>query len=400
MKTIPFLFFLFFFLPPVDNAGHTFVEEAPAKYLRIKPRKGDGVLSILRRYRLLESECDTKRFYEINKLSPKSKIYSGKTYKLPIFIYEFNGKSIRSSIGINDWDKAVRIQDYNNALTKEGIKKKGFKEDKVLWVPYRELFCDEKVRIEPVAISSSGKREFPIFGKKYAKTPLKSNKLKGKVYYLVSGHGGPDSGAVGNYAGKNLCEDEYAYDVTLRLCRKIIEHGGVAYMITRDNNDGIRSGEILPCDTDETTWKDQKMFRSQKPRLLQRSNAVNTLYELHKKSGAKYQRLVAIHIDSRSTKQRTDVFFYYHSSSKEGKKLAFNIRNELKEKYAIHRKSGKYNGTVTPRDLHMLRETLPPSVYIELGNIRNPSDQKRFVLEYNREALAKWLFEGLTDFAP
>ena len=43
----------------------------------------------------------------------------------------------------------------------------------------------------------------------------------------------------------------------------------------------------------------------------------------------------------------------------------------------------------------MLRECKPKAVFIELGNIRNSADQKRFVLESNREALAKWLYEGL-----
>ena len=64
-------------------------------------------------------------------------------------------------------------------------------------------------------------------------------------------------------------------------------------------------------------------------------------------------------------------------------------------KYAKYRKSGSYRGTVTPRDLHMLRETIPTSVYIELGNIRNSFDQLRIVPESNRQALANWLSEGI-----
>ena len=48
-------------------------------------------------------------------------------------------------------------------------------------------------------------REYSIFGKKYQHTPLISTKLKGKVYYIVSGHGGPDSGAQGKRSGHTLC---------------------------------------------------------------------------------------------------------------------------------------------------------------------------------------------------
>jgi len=43
----------------------------------------------------------------------------------------------------------------------------------------------------------------------------------------------------------------------------------------------------------------------------------------------------------------------------------------------------------------MLRYTDPRAVFIELGNIRNSADQKRFIYETNRDALAKWLYEGL-----
>ena len=42
-------------------------------------------------------------------------------------------------------------------------------------------------------------------------------------------------------------------------------------MITRDPDDGLRSGEYLDCDTDEYCWGDYKIPRSQKARLFQRS---------------------------------------------------------------------------------------------------------------------------------
>ena len=102
-----------------------------------------------------------------------------------------------------------------------------------------------------------------------------------------------------------------------------------------------------------------------------------------------------IHVDSRSKRQQTDLFFYYHGSSSSSKSLALQLHKTFKRKYKQHRASGQYYGTVTPRDLHMLRETKPKSVYVELGNIRNSFDQKRIVLESNRRALSKWLFEGL-----
>ncbi|MBK9213145.1 MAG: N-acetylmuramoyl-L-alanine amidase [Saprospiraceae bacterium] len=43
-----------------------------------------------------------------------------------------------------------------------------------------------------------------------------------------------------------------------------------------------------------------------------------------------------------------------------------------------------------------MKNALPTSVYVELGNIQNTHDQKRILDPRNRQLLADWLFEGLT----
>ena len=53
---------------------------------------------------------------------------------------------------------------------------------------------------------------------------------------------------------------------------------------------------------------------------------------------------------------------------------------------------------MSERDLHMLRETKPSGVYIELGNIANASDQQRIVSPANRQLLADWLLLGLIEY--
>ncbi|HOY14854.1 MAG TPA: N-acetylmuramoyl-L-alanine amidase, partial [Saprospiraceae bacterium] len=55
----------------------------------------------------------------------------------------------------------------------------------------------------------------------------------------------------------------------------------------------------------------------------------------------------------------------------------------------------EYKGYVDSRGLFMLRKVIPSSVYVELANIRNIADHKRIIYDYNRQALANWLFEGL-----
>src|SRR5690606_6341245 len=69
----------------------------------------------------------------------------------------------------------------------------------------------------------------PYFGKDYANFNVKDQQLQGAVYYLLAGHGGPDPGALGKYGPYLLSEDEYAYDVTIRLARRLMEHGATVY---------------------------------------------------------------------------------------------------------------------------------------------------------------------------
>lgn len=379
-------------------------------FLEIEARPGDGIYALLRRYELDQHSCNFEQFYQLNSLRKNAALIAGKKYILPIFHYDFNGKTIRSSIGVDNWDLALHIQHYNERMHEKGLREQPFKADKKLWVPFHLLKCGaadlDIERPQPIADpdfqdkTNTGGRNFPIFGEKYAKTPKLSDRLEGYIFYIVAGHGGPDPGATGKRAQNLLCEDEYAYDVALRLCRKLIEHGATAYMIVRDENDGIREGLYLDCDEDEIVWGGPPIPRSQKARLFQRSDVINALYEKNRSLGFHRQTTLVIHVDSRTRNERTDLFFYYQNERPESKALADQLHQTMKTKYAQYRTNGQYHGTVSTRDLHMLREVLPTTVYIELANIRNTHDQKRIVLESNRNALANWLYDGLTKPNP
>jgi N-acetylmuramoyl-L-alanine amidase len=235
-------------------------------------------------------------------------------------------------------------------------------------------------------------RIYKIFGPKYQNVTITSNVLKGAVYYLKSGHGGPDPGAMGKYQNHRLCEDEYAYDVILRLGRKLIENGATVYFIIKDPDDGIRDLEFLTPDKDEVCYPDQTIPLNQVERLQQRVRAINSLFEQNK---GKFQRMISVHVDSRSKGENIDVFFYHNSESKKGEKTARNLKNIFKEKYRKHQPDRGYRGTVSTRDLYVLTHSRPVSVFIELGNIQHSLDQKRIIDPNNRQALAKWLAEGL-----
>ena len=212
------------------------------------------------------------------------------------------------------------------------------------------------------------------------------------VYYLISGHGGPDPGAVEKYRGKLIAEDEYAYDVTLRLARELISHGAEVHIIVQDANDGIRDSKVLELDTDETVFSNTIPL-GQLERLKQRTKAVNDLYV---KNSGKYQRLLVTHVDSRGEGTNIDVFFYHHEKSTNGKRLAESIHQTFFRKYKKFQPNRLYNGTFMERSsLYVVKNTLPAMAYIEIGNIRNKKDQRRILDPDNRQALAKWISEGI-----
>jgi len=131
---------------------------------------------------------------------------------------------------------------------------------------------------------------------------------------------------------------------------------------------------------------------------VQRSKKINEFYKKYKRQGIKEQYAIMLHIDSRSEKKRVDTFFYYYKHGQTSKALALHMQNTFKKQYNKHQKGRGYKGFTTHRNLYMIRTTLPTALFVELGNIKNPSDQKRFTKSENRQALADWLTEGMSSF--
>ena len=137
--------------------------------------------------------------------------------------------------------------------------------------------------------------------------------------------------------------------------------------------------------------------RSQVKRLQQGCDEINALSN---KSKSAYQRAVFIHLDSRSVKQQVDVFFYYNETSAAGRKLANTMRTTFREHYQKFQPGRGFTGTVSHRNLYVLANTKPVSLFAELGNIQNNDNQtRRFLDSGNRDALAKWMCRGfITDY--
>lgn len=311
----------------------------------VKAEPGDGILSLLRKQGVDPYEV-YKEFITLNHHDLRDSVHliAGKTYVIPRVVIE--------TVAIVD-----SIQKQSNVI--------------------KELKS----------------ASYAIFGEKNKTVIAKSERLKDAIYYLVSGHGGPDPGAMGTYAEKPIAEDEYAYDITLRLAKELLSHGATVYIIIQDENDGIRDDRILEIDHDEVAYPDKTIPLNQVARLKQRVEIVNDLYKTNK---GKYQRLIVTHVDSRSVGQNIDVFFYHHEKSKNGKKLAESIHKTFEAKYKKYQPNRSYSGTFEDRtSLYLVKKTHPAMTFIEIGNIRNAKDQVRIVDPDNRQALAKWISEGV-----
>jgi len=428
-------------------------------YVNVTIKNGEGMYQIFRKYNIPANSCNINQFKQINKISNLNLLLVGKSYQLPIALVPFNGKSVTTSVkGVNK-EVVTRIINYNKFAYSNRLRKVPYVQSKFVWVLHHEMGCSKpssgsnskpaavlvKTKITsketagksnypssgnssiketntkpdrtsaiktesgievPEANFSAGNtsataglrtRTVPIFGSDFKEIRIQDEVLKNKVYYLVSGHGGPDPGTM--YRGQNmtLCEDEYAYDVTLRLARKLMEHSATVYMIVQDPNDGIRNEMYLPIDKDEKCITGYPLVLNQRLRLTQTTDAVNDLYRIHRKKGAADQEQLAVHIhvDSQHKDLRKDVYFYYQEENKTSEAIAKRIQKTLDNKYK-DLAGRSYNGTVSTRNLFVMRNTIPSTIFMELGNIQNTLDHKRLLISSNRQALAEWLFDGLT----
>lgn len=328
-----------------------------AKRKVVEPDKGERIDQILRRNGV--DTAHKKLFIALNwsRLTADDGLMMGYKYELP------TAQDIKDAAAIIEREgKARKERDARRAKT-------------------------------PAAPPKPTEAREPLLGAANEVVKIVDDKLEGATYYLVSGHGGPDPGAMSQYAGQPICEDEYAYDVILRLARQLLSHRATVHIIIQDPDDGIRDDAALKCDEDETCMG-APIPRDQVQRLRQRSDTINSLYA-RERGG--YCRSIFIHVDSRSKDKRIDIFFYNYMKSARGRRLAVSLQSKMTEKYAKHQPNRGFHGEVKERDLFVLRETNPAGVFIEIGNIQNSMDMVRLVKSSNREAMARWIAEGLID---
>lgn len=233
----------------------------------------------------------------------------------------------------------------------------------------------------------------PLFGEKLAKYTIDSDELNGARFYLVSGQWGPTPGPSENYGATRYTRTSTpmtscsVWPVT--SCQKEPKYTSSS----KTQKTAYATINTLTSATGKPVW-DKPFPLNQVKRLQQRCDKIN---ELFKKDKEHYRRALFIHLDSRSESKQIDVFFYHYDGSAKGKHLANTLQNVFNRKYDKHQSLRGFSGTVSPRDLFVIKQSLPVAVFVELGNIQNSRDQQRFLLDDNRQALANWMCEGLIE---
>lgn len=374
----------------------------------IVAQKGDGVYTLLRKAGLPPSKYMSE-FKELNKkkLGPNDQVIAGFTYKLPGTKEPETAPLEKKTVGKRSHlrstaDREEGTSELKSSKRKESVISKHKNRDddqlssdseqhgrkgkkhvkKDIEAEDRSEHSIEQERIKDGVI--------PIKGED---VKVKDHSLRNAIFYLGSGHGGPDPGCVSFVNGNMLCEDEYAYDIIIRLYQNLREKGARVYMIVRDPDDGVRETEVLKQDNDELCYPNDPIPLSQSARLKQRINVVNRLAARHKDYA--YQRLVSIHVDSRSESDNVDVFFYYDQNKKAGHCFADNLQKTISRKYDQYQPGRGYNGTVSSRNLYVIKFSNVPGVLIEVGNINHERDRVRLMKPENRQAIANWLTEGI-----
>ena len=96
--------------------------------------RGNGVLELLKRYKLSTNMKNIEFFQKINEgnFDRNGGLLLNEKYILPIFVVTFDGKTIRSTLGIADFPLAKKIEEYNTKVQNANLKKGIYQQTKEL----------------------------------------------------------------------------------------------------------------------------------------------------------------------------------------------------------------------------------------------------------------------------
>jgi N-acetylmuramoyl-L-alanine amidase len=176
--------------------------------------------------------------------------------------------------------------------------------------------------------------------------------LEGRLILLDPGHGGSDGGAVGN----TIIEKDVNLDIALKL-RVLLEEKGAVVIMTRS------------LDT--------------KVDLLDRSAMVNLLLP---------DAVICIHSNSVISESPSGTETYYYNAEQLSRELAASVHKSLVDRIKLS------NRGVFKKEYHMVKETVSPSILVEVGFLSNKQDASKLADPGFRQLAAEGIFDGIASY--
>ncbi len=213
------------------------------------------------------------------------------------------------------------------------------------------------------AISLPSGDETSLFGTELAKLDLKSEELKGAVYYLIV----EDSGQ----------NQDFISTIATNLASRLLVNGAKVYVIK------VVDGAL----------QKNEMALSQ-----QYVDAVNKRYL---KNQGKYQRLLLLRSNGTLQGKNLDLAFYHHDGSNEGQRLADNLEmifaKNSKKVVAVENSQDvlKKKG-----NLFLAKNILPAITVLYISDSKNKSKEGKLIVRKDQKALTQMIAKGMfQDYA-
>ncbi|HKZ07149.1 MAG TPA: N-acetylmuramoyl-L-alanine amidase [Methylomirabilota bacterium] len=220
-----------------------------------------------------------------------------------------------------------------------------------------------------------------------------------RLVVLDAGHGGHDSGAIGP---KGVMEKDVVLDVTRRVARMMEESGlGIKVVLTR-------TGDTFVPLRDRTIFANKQradlfvsIHANAHPRSV--SEGVETYFLSSEASDSEARQTAAVEngvvqLETAASRQKMDAIksilwdLAQSEFQQESSFLAETVQDSMTRSLRLVNRGVKQAG------FYVLGGAAMPAILIEIGFLTNPREEKKLATAEYREAAAKAIFAGLSDY--